>query len=131
VSRIWDVLKAARPFRTRTIQQKKVEHLGPQRRDLRATRRIELNVPLFVYGSNFDHQPFHEEAYTLDLNEGGCRVSLLAEVVHGQRLWITNTENEAERECRVVHISRRIQGRVHIGVRFLQSGPQFWENVLL
>ncbi len=131
MSRIWDALKAARPFRARAIHEKKLEHSGPQRRDQRSTRRVELNVPLFVYGSKFDHRPFHEEAYTLNLNEGGCLVSLLAEVVHGQRLWITNTENEAERECRVIHISRRIQGRVHIGVGFLQSGPQFWENVLL
>ena len=131
MSRTWDALKAAWPFRARAIQQKKEGHSGPQRRDQRTTRRVELNVPLFVYGSNFDHQPFYEEAYTLDLNESGCRVSLLAEVAHGQRLWITNTENEAERECRVIHISRRVQGRVHIGVGFLQSGPQFWENVLL
>jgi hypothetical protein len=131
VSRIWDALKAARPFRARAIQQKKEEQSRPQRRDQRTTRRVELNVPLFVYGSSFDHQPFHEEAYTLDLNDGGCLVSLVAEVVHGQRLWITNTENQAERECRVIHISRRVQGRVHIGVGFLQSGPRFWDNVLL
>jgi hypothetical protein len=96
-----------------------------QRRDQRITRRVELNVPPLVYGSNFDHEPFDEEAFTLDLNEGGCLVSLAAEVVHGQRLWITNTENVAERECRVIHNSRRVQGSVHIGVGFLQSGPQF------
>ena len=131
MNRIWDALKKAQPFRARAIQHRNEEHPGPQRRDQRTTRRVELNVPLFVYGSNFDHEPFHEEAYTLDLNEGGCRVSLVTDVVHGQRLCITNTENQAERECRVIHISKRVQGRVHIGVGFLQPGPQFWDNVVL
>jgi hypothetical protein len=126
-SRIWDVLKAALPFRTRVIHPKK----DAQPRDQRTTKRVLLNVPVFVYGSNFDRQPFHEEAYTLDLNDGGCLISLQAEVVHGQRLWITNTENEAERECRVIHIEGRVKSRVHVGVGFLHSGPQFWENVVL
>jgi PilZ domain len=126
-SRIWDALKAALPFRARAINQKK----DAKRRDQRTTRRVLLNVPLFVYGSNFDRQPFHEEAYTLDLNEGGCLISLQAEVVHGQRLWITNTENEAESECRVIHIKGRVKSRMHIGVGFLHSGPRFWENVVL
>ena len=131
MSRIWDALKAAQPFRARASQRRNEEHPGPQRRDQRTTRRVQLNVPLFVYGSNSDNQPFHEEAYTLDLNDGGCLVSLVTEVVPGQRLCLTNTENQAERECRVIHISKRVQGRLHIGIGFLQSGPQFWENVLL
>jgi hypothetical protein len=131
VSRIWDVLKAAQPFRPRASQQKNEEQPLLRRRDQRATRRVELTVPLFVYGSSSDHQPFHEEAYTLNLNDGGCLVSLVAEVVPGQRLCITNTENQAECECRVIHIGKRVRGRVNIGVGFLQPGPQFWDNVLL
>ncbi len=127
MSRIWNALKAALSFRARAINQKK----GAKRRDRRTSRRVELNVPLFVYGSNFNHQPFHEDAYTLDLNEGGCLLALWTEVVLGQRLWITNTENDAEQECRVIHMSRRIQGRVYVGVGFLQAGPRFWANVLL
>jgi hypothetical protein len=127
MNRIWDALKAVKLFRARAINQKK----QVKRRDQRATRRVLVNVPLFVYGSNFDRQPFHEEVFTLDLNEGGCLISMKAEVAHGQRLWITNTENEAEREFRVIHMSRRIQGRASVGVGFLQSGPRFWDNVLL
>jgi hypothetical protein len=124
MSRLWDVLKTVLPFRA--INQKK----QARRRDHRATRRVPVNVPLFVYGSNFDRQPFHEEVYTLNLNEGGCLVSMKAEVVHGQRLWIINTENEAECEFRVIHMNRRFQGRVLVGMGFLQCGPRFWDNVL-
>lgn len=124
---IWDALKAALPFRAWAINLKN----EAKRRDQRTTRRVLVNVPLFVYGSNFDRHPFHEEVYTLDLNEGGCLISMRAEVVQGQRLWITNTENEAERECRVIHLSRRFQGRASVGVGFVQPGPRFWDNVLV
>lgn len=127
MSRIWDALKAALSFRARAVKQKKQE----KRRDHRTTPRVLVNVPLFVYGSDFDRQPFHEDVYTLDLNKGGCLLSMKAEVVHGQRLWITNTENEAECDCQVIHMSRRIQGRALVGVGFLQSCPRFWDNVLL
>ena len=112
MSRIWDALKAVLPFRA--VKQKKQAN----RRDNRNTRRVVVNVPLFVYGSNFDRLPFHEDVYTVDLNKGGCLVSMKAEVVHGQRLWITNTENEAECDCQVIHMSRRIQGRALVGVGF-------------
>lgn len=127
MSRIWDALEAVLPFRARAIHQKQQK----KRRDHRSTRRILVNVPLFVYGSNFDRQPFHEDAYTVDLNEGGCLVSLKAEVVYGQRLWIINTENEAECDCRVIHMSKRFQGRTFVGVGFLQPGLRFWDMVVL
>lgn len=125
MSSIWDALKAALPFRA--VKRKK----QAKRRDHRHTRRVVGNVPLFVYGSNVDRQPFHEDVYTLDLNEGGCLVSMKAEVVHGQRLWIINTENESECDCRVVHKSKRFQGRAFVGVGFLQPDPRFWDMVLL
>jgi PilZ domain len=127
VSRIWDALKAAEQHRARMIQRTQEQQLEMHRGDRRNSKRVELNVPLFVYGSNSDRQPFHEEAFTLDLNDGGCKLSLEEEVYPGQRLCLTNTENQAERECRVVHVSKRIQGRLRIGVTFFQPDAQFWE----
>jgi hypothetical protein len=126
VSRIWDALKAAEQYRARAIQRTQERHLETHRGDRRHSKRVEMNVPLFVYGSNSERQPFHEEAFTLDLNDGGCRLSLAEEVYPGQRLCLTNTENQAERECRVVHVSKRIQGRLRIGVTFFHPDAQFW-----
>jgi hypothetical protein len=128
VSRIWDALRAAEEHRARAIQRTQEQQLETHRGDRRNSKRVELNVPLFVYGSNVFEQPFHEEAFTLDLNDGGCRLSLAEDVLPGQRLCLTNAENQAERECRVVHVSKRFKGRLRIGVTFFQPDPQFWES---
>ncbi len=128
VSRIWDALKAAEQHRARAIERTEERELETHRGDRRHSKRVELNVPLFVYGANVFKQPFHEEAFTLDLNDGGCLMSLAEEVFLGQRLCLTNTENQAERECRVVHVSKRFQGRLRIGVTFFQADPEFWQS---
>jgi hypothetical protein len=128
VSRIWDALRAAEQHRARAIERTQEQQLETHRGDRRNSKRVELNVPLFVYGSNVFEQPFHEEAFTLDLNDGGCRLSLAEDVLPGQRLCLTNTENQAERECRVIHVSKRFKGRLRIGVTFFQPDPQFWES---
>jgi len=127
VSRIWDALKAAEQHRVRMIERQGDVLLQTHRGDRRHTKRAETNVPVFVYGTNPLHQPFHEEAFTLDLNDGGCLLSVAAEIVAGQRLLLTNIENQAERECRVIHVSKRMKGRVHAGVGFGQPVPDFWE----
>jgi hypothetical protein len=44
----------------------------------------------------------------------------------GQRLFLTNTRNQAERECRVVHVGRRVRGKARVGVTFLAPSPDFW-----
>lgn len=128
VSRIWDALKTAEQHRARAIQRTQERRLESHRGDRRNSKRVETNVPLFVYGSNTHQQPFHEEAFTLDLNDGGCRLSLAEDVAPGQRLFLSNTENQAERECRVIHVSKRFKGRLRIGVTFFQPDPQFWES---
>jgi len=129
VSRIWDALKAAEKYRARAIQRAQEQQLQTHRGDRRHSRRAEANIPVFVYGSDFDREPFHEEAFTLDTNDSGCMISVATDVFPGQRLYVTNTENQAERECCVIHVSKRVQGRLRIGVSFLQPDPEFWQNV--
>ena len=129
MSRIWDTPKAADEDQARAIQRTNEKpKLQTHRGDRRSSKRAELNVPLFIYGLYSKGQPFHEEAFTLDLNDGGCLVAIVAHVVPGQRLCLTNNENQAEREGRVIHVSRRIQGRLRIGVKFVYPDPQFWQD---
>ncbi len=96
------------------------------RQDRREKLRTPHNVPLLVYGSDIEKQPFHEEAITIDANEGGCLILLESSVSRGQRLFLTNTLNQAEQECRVVHVGRRSRGRARIGVAFAHPAPHFW-----
>lgn len=90
--------------------------------------RTLKNVLLLVYGSDDDKQPFHEESETLDASENGCSFMIEAPVSCGQRLFLSNTENQAELQARVIHVGRRIRGKARIGVEFLSSAPEFWFN---
>ncbi len=99
---------------------------SPARQDRREKLRPSHNVPLLIYGSDIEKQPFHEEAITIDANEGGCLILLESSVSRGQRLFLTNTLNQAEQECRVIHVGRRSRGRARIGVAFAHPAPHFW-----
>jgi len=130
VSRIWEALKQAER------QRYAAERLGrvPSRLNDRATDELDRrkglrhahSVPLLVYGSDAEKQPFHEEADTIDAHENGCLIALENVVARGQRLFLTNTRNQAEQECRVVHVGRRVRGKTRIGVAFLAPSPDFW-----
>jgi hypothetical protein len=43
-----------------------------------------------------------------------------------QRLFLTYTYTQAEQECRVVHLGRRVGGKTRVGVTFIAPSPEFW-----
>jgi hypothetical protein len=126
LSRVWEALRQAE--RQRAGGGESLAHnAGPLHvRDRREQLRHLHNVPLLIYGSNMEKQPFHEEATTIDANENGCLIALESSVSRGQRLFLTNTLNQAEQECRVVHVGRRSRGKTRIGVEFARPAPNFW-----
>jgi hypothetical protein len=140
VSRIWQALreaererKRARPSASaRSIEEAEQEPPleDPPSETSAAERRKGLRhaheVTLLIYGQGADRQPFHEECETIDANENGCLLTLENSVSKGQRLFLTNTRNQAEQECRVVYIGKRSAGKTRVGVEFLKPSPQFW-----
>jgi hypothetical protein len=137
VSRIWDALKEAEKEKTRTAPRGRAANSTKDGADRRKSKRWEQPVPVLVYGSDEEKQPFHEETETLDINEAGCAIALETPVVRGQALFLTNTRNQAERECRIVHIGKRSKGKCRVGVNFLRPGtnpalpghsPDFWQE---
>jgi hypothetical protein len=148
VSRIWNALKQAEDERSRTKGRKQAGHSpegrAPEARassaaaaaipahpnsdgaDRRRSERWGQPVPLLVYGSDSEKQPFHEETETADINEDGCSFTIATAVAKGQRLFLVNMLNDAERECRVVQASRRARGKSHIAVEFSSTDPDFW-----
>jgi hypothetical protein len=62
----------------------------------------------------------------MDAHENGCSVAMETVVVSGQRLFLTNMRNQAEQECRVVHVGRRVRGKSRVGIEFVAPTPQFW-----
>ncbi len=140
MSRVWDALKLAERQRSRSdvhasqAPSGRANDLAPNHADDAAQdgadRRDRLrhthNVSLLIYGSDADKQPFHEEAETLEAHEKGCSLMMETSVVRGQRLFLTNMRNQAEQECRVIHVGRRIHGKARVGIEFVAPTPQFW-----
>jgi hypothetical protein len=129
LSRIWQALKQAERDRVRSGDSTSAHAGGVPAQD-GADRRDGLRhahqVSLLIYGSDADKQPFHEEAETIDAHEQGCSLIMETVVVQGQRLFLTNMRNQAEQECRVVHVGKRARGRARVGIEFVAPTPQFW-----
>ncbi|MGB0034856.1 MAG: hypothetical protein WBP79_05215 [Candidatus Acidiferrales bacterium] len=136
MSRIWEALKEAEQERNRGTARDRAEHPDKAREktfkkddsERRNSKRQVHRVPLLVYGSDAEKQPFHEEAYSLEVNENGCLLSIATIVARGQRLFLTNTRNQAEQECRVVRVGKRVRGKARVAVEFLRTAPQFWQG---
>jgi len=140
VSRIWDALKQAENERSRGKGRKQAghshahlpaqapapEHPNSDGADRRRSKRWEQPVPVLVYGSDSEKQPFHEETETADINDDGCSFIIATAVAKGQRLFLVNMLNDAERECRVVQSSQRSRGKAQVAVEFSSSDPEFW-----
>lgn len=130
LSRIWEALKQAERQRSRGEDRSSApDRTGAQSQedaDRREGLRHSHNVMLLIYGSDADKQPFHEEAETVDAHENGCSLVLETVVARGQRLFLTNMHNQAEQECRVIHVGRRMRGKARVGVAFVAPTPQFW-----
>jgi PilZ domain len=94
--------------------------------DRRRSERWAQPVPVLVYGSDSGERPFHEQTETADINDDGCSFTIAAIVTKGQRLFLVNMLNDAERECRVVRAGHRSRGKTHVGIEFSADGPDFW-----
>lgn len=128
VSRIWDALKEAQAHKaTASAPSEDYEHHQKKSDDRRKSKRSVHRVPLLVYGSNPENEPFHEEVYTVEVSDSGCLFSLAMPVLRGQRLVLINMRTQDEKECRVVHVGRRTQGRTRIGIEFVRAVPDFWK----
>jgi PilZ domain len=126
LSRLWEAIKQAERQRASAGNSTPKSGSPLNAWDRRDKSRHSHQVALLVYGSDAEKQPFHEEATTIDVNERGCLIALESIVSRGQRLFLTNTVNQAEQECRVVHVARRSHGKTRIGVEFVRPSPNFW-----
>jgi general secretion pathway protein A len=86
----------------------------------------QIELPLFVYGYGPDGSPFYEQALTIATNERGGLISLSSPVQLGQRLIITNKENECSQECVVEFLGARLARGVDVAFEFASPMPQFW-----
>jgi len=132
VSRVWNALKEAERERSHVTQRngiespdKPSERESPERRE---GQRPVRRVLLLVYGWDAKEQPFHEEAEAFEINENGSLLWLETRIARGQRLFLTNTRNQAEQECRAITIGKRVDGKARVAIQFSRPAPHFWRE---
>jgi hypothetical protein len=136
VSRVWNALKQAERERAHVTQRNAIqspdkpcekffEKDSPERRE---GQRPARRVPLLVYGWDAEEQPFHEEAEAFEINESGFLLWLETRVARGQRLFLINMRNQAEQECKVITIGKRIHSKARVAIQFNRRAPNFWRE---
>lgn len=88
----------------------------------------QMSLPLFIYGYGLDGEPFYEHASTIATNERGGLMSLSTPVRPGQRLVITNKENERSQECVVGFLGAQLSRGIDVGFEFSNPMPDFWRS---
>jgi general secretion pathway protein A len=86
----------------------------------------QIKLPLFVYGYASDGTPFYEQAETIATNDRGGLISMKTPVQPGQRLLVTNKDNECSQECIVEFLGAHLARGVDVAVEFPTPMPQFW-----
>ena len=96
--------------------------------DRRATSRIDVHLPLFIYGSLLGGDPFYEETFTISINGTGGLILMASRVQPGQRIMVTNQGNDQTQECVVVSVAAQPAGR-HVAVKFSTPIPHCWRGL--
>ena len=94
--------------------------------DRRRSYRVSLSTPVSVYGWT-DDQPFSESTETLNVSAGGGLIPLSVCVSPSQELILTNLQTDQDLTCRVVRSSRAQDGKILVGLDFMQISPNFWQ----
>jgi hypothetical protein len=95
----------------------------------RETGRIQVHIPVFIYGHTPGGAPFYEEAHTIVINGAGGLISTTSSVQPGQRLVVTNEGNDQTQECVVVSVRAKLAHSSHIALKFPTPMPQFWRGL--
>lgn len=127
--KIFDALKWAGLLRTKRKDSKTVGASALGVSDRRMTRRIYVDIPVFIYGYTPDGSPFYEETCTIAINGGGGLISMNSSVRTGQLLAVTNEGNDQTQECVVVSVEAQHTHGSHVALKFPSPLPQFWREL--
>ena len=94
---------------------------------LRRSMRVLLSVPILVRGKTAQNREFSEETRTLVVNAHGALISLAAQVLANQSVFVSNNATQQTQECRIVYLGNTQAGKAQMGVEFLSPSPTFWQ----
>ena len=111
------------------LQEPKPEELfTPIRPERRRTPRQQAPIQLFVYGYAPEGHPIYERTATIAVNVHGGSMRMQTAVQLGQRLLVTNRENERLQPCIIVFVSPRRDGGFDVAFSFTAAMIHFWEK---
>lgn len=95
-------------------------------RGQRRSMRVLLSIGIQVSGKTLSKEDFAEDTRTLVVNAHGALISLATAVAAGQLVTLTNKVTRETRDCRVVYSGNSADGKVQMGIEFLEPSGAFW-----
>lgn len=92
----------------------------------RRSKRLQVRIPVAVYGRNGRMGAFSEETVTDLVNVHGGLVTLDARVGLGEIFLVVNKSTQEEQQCRVVYVGSLEGPKKKVGFSLLLSAPNFW-----
>jgi hypothetical protein len=93
---------------------------GPQ------IKRINMAIPVFIYGAGDDGQPFQELTRTLFIYARGGLIELESPVVKGLRVLAVNEDSDEKTACYVVSTQKSDGRKTRVEIVFDKPLPHFW-----
>jgi hypothetical protein len=92
----------------------------------RRTHRVQIAIPVLVYGNGDSGDTLNERTQTRVVNATGGLILLASKVVTGQKLLLHNISTGEEIICTVTSLLDETDGKVAVGIVFDQPSPRFW-----
>jgi hypothetical protein len=93
---------------------------------MRRSQRVLLRVPIQVRWTPPGDVAITEDTTTLVVNAHGALIVLAMKVKAGARIFVRNWALAGDKECRVVRVQDRLEGKSEVGVEFLRPDAKFW-----
>jgi PilZ domain len=94
--------------------------------EMRRSRRVLLRLPVQVRWTPAGETAITEDTTTLVVNAHGALLALAMKVKPGARIFVRNRAIVEDKECRVVRVEQKHDGKSEVGVEFLRPDAKFW-----
>jgi PilZ domain len=94
--------------------------------EMRRSRRVLLRLPVQVRWTPAGETAITEDTTTLVVNAHGALLALAMKVKPGARIFVRNRAIVEDKECRVVRVGQKHDGKSEVGVEFLRPDAKFW-----
>jgi hypothetical protein len=101
---------------------------GPTKKTPRSSIRMNMRVPVVVYGFAGKSGAFHEETETVTVNASGALVIVKTKLELGETVFLMHKASRAEQEVRVAYVDRYSDHETRIGLAFKQPISDFWKK---